>query len=69
MNTKKELEEMIATGKEIRYTLGLKYRHPSIYEVTINAERALELADHYVFDIKDKGSWIDFNCYTDNDLW
>lgn len=69
LSSKEDLKKAIATGKPIKYTLGFKYRHPTNYEIPVTPEQALKLADSYCFDVIDKGDWIDFNCYTSNDMW
>lgn len=69
LSSMKDLEAAIATGKEIRYTLGFKYRHPTTYERPVDADEARRLAHIYYFDVKECDNWIDFNCYTSNDMW
>ena len=70
LSTYKDLEAAVATGKPIKYTYGFKYRGPTTYEVPITTEQALEIGKkNSIFEVIDKGDWIDFNAYSANDMW
>ena len=69
-STMEEVKELLkTTDKEIRFTYGLKYRNPTIYEVPISKEEAIEKFNSYsMIDVIEKDNWIDMNQYSANDM-
>lgn len=58
------------TDKEIRYTYGLAYRHPTTYKVPITKEKALYYAEHEsLLDADEYDDYLHLNAYSSNDMF
>ena len=68
---KKSLKEFIEkTDKPIRYTYGLKFRGPTVMNVPVSKERALQIVDSQSLrDAKELDDCLDLNAYSGNDMW
>ena len=58
------------TDKPIRYTYGLKYRNPTILNVPVSKEEALQIVDSQsMLDAKELDDVLDLQAYSSNDMW
>lgn len=70
-STKEEALKLLQdTDKKILYTYGLKFRHPTTYEVPIsNSEALKKFMNNGLNDVVEYEDYIDFNQYSSNDLY
>ena len=66
-----KLKEIIqSTEKNIVYTYGLAFRHPTTYRVPVSVEKALQIVEcESLLDAKEEEGCIHLNAFSGNDMW
>ena len=58
------------TDKQILYTFGLAYRHPTIYKKPITKAEAVSIIEkESLLDAKEYADYIHLNAFSSNDMW
>lgn len=70
LNKEKAKEYILNSEKPCRYTYGLGYRNPTINNIFITKEEALEIiAKESLLDVREHDTYIHLNAYSSNDMW
>lgn len=64
------IKRVMETDKQLVYTLGYEYRHPTTHRVPIDKVKAVQLIQGIGYlDIKEEETCIHLNEFSDNDMW
>lgn len=70
LNREKAKEYILNSEKPCRYTYGLGYRNPTINNIFITKEEALEIiVKESLLDVREHDTYIHLNAYSSNDMW
>lgn len=70
LNRVAAVNTILKADKPCKYTYGFKYKHPSIYEIPITTDEAIDIIlTELLLDIKERDEYFDINAYSSNDMW
>ena len=70
LNRNAAVSAILKADKPCKYTYGFKYRNPTIYEIPITTDEAIDIIlTEPLLDIKEKDEYFDINAYSSNDMW
>ena len=70
LNRAELIEKINETDKEIKYTYGLSYRHPTTYKKPVSKEEAVRIVNkESLLDATEYDDYIHLNAFSGNDMW